>query len=306
MTTSLDANNGTRPYYGLTAQQIEALLRPIKPHRVLVAQGQSHLPMYDVDAHLTRIFGFAGWDTKIISIELVEERNDVPGKKGWFVTYRCHMRLTIKNPWGNVVKTIEDVACGSASNLPLLGDAHDFAYKNARSYALKRCAKDLGDQFGLSLYNKGSVAALVGTTLVGQQAPHADPESFAPVPVSLGNDERELPADPDTGEITGGAGSSPNPSPAASPASPVRRPPPGRARAQKGGDEEPRVEGDRGPADPAPTIPPAALASLRDYAVRKGLDDDWLVAQAGKPLDTLTEAESQALTTAVTAHKVAK
>jgi hypothetical protein len=33
--------------------------------------------------------------------------------------------------------------------------------KNSMSYAIKRCAKDLGDQFGLSLYDKGSTRALV-------------------------------------------------------------------------------------------------------------------------------------------------
>lgn len=187
-----------------TAEQVERLLRPIKAHRVLQAQGQSHIPAYDVVAHLNRMFGFGGWDKEIRSIELVEERNDVPGKNGWYVTYRCHMRLIIRDPEGNVTTTKEDGACGSANNLPSLGDAHDFAYKNAISYALKRCAKDLGDQFGLSLYNKGATGALVGTTLVGlgQVGTTVDLEDHAPTPLSLGNDERQV--DHETGEISGG------------------------------------------------------------------------------------------------------
>lgn len=189
----------------LTPAQVERLLRPIKPHRVLQAQGQSHIPAYDVVAHLNRMFGFGGWDKKIVSIELVEQREnkytkDGKEKTGWYVTYRCHMRLIVKDQHGDVVTIKEDGACGSASNLPSLGDAHDFAYKNAISYALKRCAKDLGDQFGLSLYNKGATGALVGTTLIGLTAAEdADLEDFAPTPRSLGNDERHV--DPETGEI---------------------------------------------------------------------------------------------------------
>jgi hypothetical protein len=64
---------------------------------------------------------------------------------------------------------------------------------------LKRCAAfGLGDQFGLSLYNKGSMAALVGKTLVGadsQPGVIPDLESHVEVPRSLGNDERQDPDD---------------------------------------------------------------------------------------------------------------
>ena len=146
--------------------QVEQLLRPVNPRRVQRDNhGMSHLAAYDVSAHLTRIFGFGGWRKEILSLELVAE-DAVPdqqrsGRLGWWVTYRCTMRLHVGDWWN------DDGATGSASNLPDRGDAHDFAAKNAISYALKRCAKDLGDQFGLSLYNKGSTAALVGRTLAG-------------------------------------------------------------------------------------------------------------------------------------------
>ena len=150
--------------------QVEQLLRPVNPRRVMQGnhggRAVSNLAAYDVSAHLTRIFGFGGWSKHILSLELVAEdgimdtsRN--PARLGWWVTYRCMMRLEVGD-WSN-----EDGATGSASNLPDRGDAHDFALKNAISYALKRCAKDLGDQFGLSLYNKGSTKALIGRTLTG-------------------------------------------------------------------------------------------------------------------------------------------
>ena len=179
----------------LTKQQVDTLLRPIRPQRVLKAQGQSHVAAFDVIAHLTRIFGFEGWDKEILSLDLVHERivEQEDGKVRCWATYRCTMRLTIRDPEGRIIKFIEDAATGSAQNMPSVGDAHDFAVKNAVSYALKRCAKDLGDQFGLSLYNKGQTDALLGKTLVHPDGiTEEDVESHAPEPLSMGNDEREM------------------------------------------------------------------------------------------------------------------
>lgn len=199
---------------GLTQAQVDTLLNPIKPHRVLHAQGQSHVAAFDVIAHLSRVFGFGGWDKEILSLDVVHERIAEQEQKGGkyvpprcWVTYRCVMRLTIKDPDGNPVAHYEDAATGSAQNMPGVGDAHDFAVKNAVSYAVKRCAKDLGDQFGLSLYNKGRTEALVGRTLVmpGADGPgrEVDVESSAPAPLVLGNDETHV---EDSGVGAGGDG----------------------------------------------------------------------------------------------------
>lgn len=192
---------------GLTREQVDTLLRPINPRRVLKAQGQSHIAAFDVIAHLTRVFGFGGWDKEIMSLDLVHEKivestkNTDKGPKVTFrcwVTYRCVMRLTVRDPEGNVVTRIEDAATGSAQNMPSVGDAHDFAAKNAVSFAVKRCAKDLGDQFGLSLYNGGMTAALLGRTLVHPtDVEVGDVEEHAPAPTSLGTDERTEPVEAD-------------------------------------------------------------------------------------------------------------
>lgn len=190
----------------LRRDQVEALLRPIKPQRVLKAQNQSHVAAFDVIAHLNRVFGFGNWDKEVLSMDLVHEHMDPeafggkgkPTRPGWWVTYRCLLRLTVRDPEGNRVCVLEDVATGSAQNMPSVGDAHDFAAKNAVSYAVKRCAKDLGDQFGLSLYNRGMTSALVGKTLVmpdGEPQDEVDVEEHAPVPQTLGNDEREEPVE---------------------------------------------------------------------------------------------------------------
>lgn len=189
----------------LSPAQIEQLLKPIHPGRVMEAQGHSHLPAFDVIAHLTRIFGFEGWDKEVTSLWLISESsrpnpND-SSKTQYTVTYGCQMRLTIKakvegsSIFGNslgVVKRIEEAATGSANNLPSLGDAHDFAMKNAISYALKRCAKDLGDQFGLSLYNKGQVGGILSKSLAyPDKSDEVEADANRTTPLTLGNDERD-------------------------------------------------------------------------------------------------------------------
>ena len=151
----------------LTPEQIKLLSEPIDPSRVKQSQGQSHLEGWDVRAHLTRIFGFGGWDEEVKSIECIYEHlgNELkPDKKQWYVTYRCTARLTIwgKDAEGNpaIAGVYEEGAVGGADNQPSHSDAHDLAMKEAMTQALKRCAINLGNQFGLSLYSKGSTASV--------------------------------------------------------------------------------------------------------------------------------------------------
>lgn len=205
---------------GLTREQVDVLLQPIRPHRVAHSQGQSHVEAYEISAHLTRIFGFCNWEKVILELECIRS-DPVPDPKksdriGWYVTYRCQMRLRLKDGEGNVIWENDDVACGEAQNQPSHGDAHDQASKTAVSQAEKRCAKDLGDQMGLSLYRKGSLEPVVGKTLVmpgasggetadveaaaPETAPEEEPTSDAE-PVPEAHVEALPPADPHTGEL---------------------------------------------------------------------------------------------------------
>jgi hypothetical protein len=80
------------------------------------------------------------------------------------------MRVSIYDRHHNFVASYEDASVGDAQNQNRQ-DAHDLALKSAISLAKKRCCINLGDQFGLSLYNKGQMSALVGGT-------HVTPEGF--------------------------------------------------------------------------------------------------------------------------------
>lgn len=164
----------------LSETQVSHLLGPINPQRVARANGQSHVEAYEIRAHLNRIFGIARWDEQVIDQQLVYEERIEPGTLKpndphvrWSVLYRTLVRLDVRAPDGTHLATYTEGATGEAINQPHRHEAHDLALKTSQSQALKRCAVNLGDQFGLSLYRKGSTAQLVQGTLVGTRAPIA-------------------------------------------------------------------------------------------------------------------------------------
>lgn len=156
----------------LTGAQVEALIQPLHPSRVRTKQNQAHLEAWDIRRHLLRVFGWGGWDFEVVSCDCILERSVWTSEKAeethkgkHTVAYRVVGRLRIKDVEGNTLAVFEDGATGAAQNQPGFADAHDMALKTAMSQALKRCAVNLGDRFGLSLYNKGSAAAVVGKSL---------------------------------------------------------------------------------------------------------------------------------------------
>ena len=168
-----------------TPQQIDALMRPLKEQRVSSrkqgGQSLSYLEALDVKAHLTRIFGFGGWDSTVHDIVLVScEKNE---KGNYDASYQASVTLTIRDPKGHYVCEFTEAAVGSSS-LPRKGDALDMAIKTAESDALKRAAINLGTQFGLSLYNNGSLRDVIITTLVHPREDSNASENPAPAPAT--------------------------------------------------------------------------------------------------------------------------
>lgn len=179
-----------------TARQVDQLLAPINERRVLEdPKGHSHVSQQDTLAHLIRVFGFGGFDIDVLRDELVfesERANNGKPTGRWDVCYRAMVRLTVRDPEGNEVCHYENGSTATAQN-QTRGDAHDLAYKSAISLSVKRAAIALGDQFGLSLYNRGQLNALVMGTLVRPDEPAAAPagdiQDGVTQQVSLGNDE---------------------------------------------------------------------------------------------------------------------
>ncbi|MFF9507317.1 Rad52/Rad22 family DNA repair protein [Streptomyces sp. NPDC014724] len=161
----------------LAVEQVKTLLAPINPSRVQNLRGQSHLEAWDVRRWLNRVFGFCGWSDETLELACVSQVEINPGR--WTVVYRAQVRLAVKTLDGRVISTWDDAAMGDGINQKSLGDAHDQAMKTALSQALKRCAVNLGDQFGLSLYNDGSRAA-VGLWSAAHTAPKTAESVEAP------------------------------------------------------------------------------------------------------------------------------
>jgi recombination DNA repair RAD52 pathway protein len=148
----------------LSKQQQEILIKGINANRIAKRQGGggkslSYLEAWDVKAHLIRIFGFGEWSWDVLTSDLAFEQES-NGK--WNVGYKVSGQLRIHTTRA----TYTEAAVGSAT-LGQRGEAHDMAIKTAESDALKRAAINLGDQFGLSLYNNGAVAPVVVKTLIG-------------------------------------------------------------------------------------------------------------------------------------------
>ena len=185
-----------------STEQVEQLLHPINPTRVLRdGKGHAHVSQQDVLAHLIRVFGFGAFDTEVLQTECVFEAERTGNAGRYDVCYRALVRLTVRDPQGVELCHYENGSTATAQN-QTRGDAHDLAYKSAISLSVKRAAIALGDQFGLSLYNKGQMGALVMGTLVGRDKPQGkrDMQEGVPQQVSLGNDEIDSEPDPPPAE----------------------------------------------------------------------------------------------------------
>ena len=176
---------------GLTEEQIATLLRPLNKARVATrsqsGQTLSYLEQHDVRAHMTRVFGFCNWSSRVVETRhLFEER--VPAlrqgepvvdnktgevKTNWYCAWQATVELTIMDQQGQVLTSYSDVAIGGNTQ-PQRHEANDMSLKTAVSDALKRAATNLGDQFGLSLYQKGSTGPIV-RGIVGREATKPTP-----------------------------------------------------------------------------------------------------------------------------------
>lgn len=160
----------------LNRYQYWQLLQPVDPIRVhktdLDGRVVFNLAQQDVRAHLSRIFGFDKWETHLIGRPTIDHAvsNAAPGEPvtpgtWWSLTCSAAIRLTVFDTRGRKCGEWEEE--GVHTGVGSYGAALRTAKLGAVSVALKRAASCLGDQFGLSLYNRGQMSALVGWILPG-------------------------------------------------------------------------------------------------------------------------------------------
>jgi hypothetical protein len=185
----------------LSVQQQDLLLTPLHPSRVAATDtGMSHLQAWDIRRWLIRVFGHAGFSIDTIDLVMLYENSkggeEDPAKARWRVAYRATVRLEVDGA------TYTESAAGT--NFGWLPDskrdeAHDMAIKTATSQAMKRCAVNLGDQFGLSLYEKGhdisNLKPAVKDTIPHRQA--TDAASLQDAEIGAYSERNAPPAHPD-------------------------------------------------------------------------------------------------------------
>lgn len=154
----------------LTNTQLWQLMQDLPNDRVKQLRGLSYVEAWDVKATLTRVFGFGGFSTQILS-EGEVFRLEVPRSSGsgtnWNIGYRVSLRLIIPQ----LGAYFEEAAVGNNSQ-GSIAEAYDNAVKGATSDALKRCATMLGTQFGLSLYDDGNQREVIKTIVAPGQEWH--------------------------------------------------------------------------------------------------------------------------------------
>jgi hypothetical protein len=176
---------------GLTRDQYDHLLKPLNGTRIAKRSGGggkqlSYLEAWDVRAHLIRMFGYGGWSFDVLTADLMYEEK---GERNWEVGYKIIGRLTIFGigPQDQDVTFTE--ATVGPGNLPNRGDSHDMAIKTAESDCIKRCAVNLGTQFGLSLYDDGATRDVVMKTLIAPPTTGELVADLANPPVKNGDDD---------------------------------------------------------------------------------------------------------------------
>lgn len=158
----------------LTQAQHETLMKPLNATRVAKRSQSgkqlSYLESWDVRAHLIRVFGFGNFDVVLVDQNLVgvREYEAKTGKTAMVeVSWFAKVMLTVRAEDGTTLCSYSDASVGStAGPATMIGEHHDNAIKTAASDALKRCAMNLGTQFGLSLYDNGRTTDVVKGTLV--------------------------------------------------------------------------------------------------------------------------------------------
>lgn len=196
----------------LTQEQLIVLMGSLNPRRVSSrnqgGRSLSYLEAYDVKATLIRIFGFGGFDSEVTETKVLEINRIQPGEgsnRSEHVQIEVLAQVTLRLTIHQTGSVYSETAVASQKGRDV-GEVTDFAVKTAASDALKRCAINLGTQFGLSLYNNGSTEEVVrrvfapGQEWGGQPAP-ATPEQQDVLARSLGGQlpERDINDDVDGG-----------------------------------------------------------------------------------------------------------
>jgi len=111
----------------------------------------SYLEGFDVIETANKIFGYGNWSYSITKLEQVSQEQNQ--NQNFVVCYKAIVNVIVHDT-GHLKQIYrEDVGTGTGI-AKTLADAHEGASKEAVTDSLKRALRTLGNQFGLSLYDK--------------------------------------------------------------------------------------------------------------------------------------------------------
>ncbi len=148
----------------LIPAQLDELVKAINPAYVEGKQGKSYIAQHQARAEMNRIFGYGNWDGEVLRMELMYEFQEQgtgqnASKMYWIAGYRCLYQVKVRDFWGMPIATYSEWHAEENAKLPNRGEAHAFAMTSVESYALRRSLINLGDRFGLGLYDGGKTDA---------------------------------------------------------------------------------------------------------------------------------------------------
>lgn len=189
----------------LTFEQMDQLVMAINAAYVQQKQSNSYLAHHQARAEMNRIFGYLNWDEEVEDMKFAyeeiitdsndprwpKERDKVTPKKSssgaYYITgYEGVVRVTVRDLWGMPLATYREYHFEENAIQPQRGEARSLAMTSVASYALRRALINMGDRFGLGLYNRGSQAPHGQYTqqlFPGQLFNWVDPSTQAPVTV---------------------------------------------------------------------------------------------------------------------------
>lgn len=133
-------------------ETLHQLNLPLNPDRVSVladgpSAGTPYLDGEDVTRRANEVFGFGNWGFELLGQPVCVESVKKPDGEPRYEVWTAWGRLTIRN-----AMPIADL--GTCVRFGGGNGGLEMAIKGCVTDALKRCLKQLGDQFGLVLYDK--------------------------------------------------------------------------------------------------------------------------------------------------------
>ena len=258
---------------------------------------KSYLTGHTVIAQLNRIFGYCGHSWEVTSKPTLIGAEGVDRQTGEILSpigYTCTGRLTVKTKSGPI--SFDGVGAEKLDGA--LFNDHDKALKGAETDAMKRAARHLGTQFGLSLYFGGAIDVPAHFRVDGGESPAKAETPAARQPRGRDQSQSRRPA-----QSQQNGGQKPQQNGGQKPQQNSGQKPQqnGGQKPQQNSGQKPRQNGGQKPLGPMPKLDQLARAEaeglLIEYAERQSdkvteeVVRQQVLDHTGKPLAELEDAE---------------